>query len=525
MRPFSPHWTLLLLLAAAAAIFIGGWRLAKRTEWVHLPGDREPVQNFAAGMQRELGRLDRLYENDLRQLATATAFLGETPIELKRLCDGIAGVSQWSLVHRHPGGGNDIHLPVAVAPPHVLPEPVFRINNEGLPREHVLLSADEIFQPGGEPCGWIDEPGKPLLFWQRVNDETAVVLLIDSAALRAALVPWLAKWADVAFAPVRAARNPVSVTNPEGRFIATTDTAADTSPNFMLPIHSRFGDWQISLWDRVETRTAYDARTQAATIALALLVALTGVIVFVQQRRMLVVAAQRVSFVNRVSHELRAPLTNILLNLDLAADALEENSAAREPSRRLGMVREETQRLGRLIDNVLAFSRQERGHASPRVRACEPTGVVQSVVEQFASSFARRDLSVCVNGNACAPCLMDADAFAQILANLLSNVEKYVPGGVVRIDLQLANETLKMTVSDQGPGIPANAAERIFRPFERLENRVNEGSSGTGLGLAIARDLARIAGGSLRLVPSLRGASFELLIPAPPAPAPYAVSA
>ena len=525
MRPFSPYWTLLLLLAAAAAIFAGGWRLAKRTERVRLAGERAPVQDFAAGMQRELGRLERLYERDLRQLARNTQFLGEERMEVKRQCDGVVGVSQWSLVHRYPSGGKDTHLPVAAVPSRGLPEPVFRINSDGLPREHVLLSDDDIFRSGGENFGWIDEPGKPLLFWQRINDESAVVLLIDPAALRAALVPWLSGWAGVAFEPVRAAKNPVVATSPDGRPIATTGPAADGGPNFLLPVHSRFGDWQVAMWDRVETQTFYDARTQAATIALTVLVALVGVTVFIQQRRTLAVAAQRVSFVNRVSHELRAPLTNILLNLDLAADALEEEPAAREPSRRLAMVREEAQRLGRLIENVLAFTRHERGHASPRARACEPASVVQAVVDQFAPSFARRDLSVRVTGNAVSPCLMDADAFAQILSNLLSNAEKYVPGGAVDIELKLADDTLKMTVSDHGPGIPAEAAERIFRPFERLENRVDEGSSGTGLGLAIARDLARTCGGSLRLVPSLRGASFELLIPAPPAPAPFAVSA
>jgi signal transduction histidine kinase len=525
MRPFSPYLTLLLLLAAAAAIFAGGWRLAKRAERAHLAGDRVPVQNFAAGMQRELGRLERLYEFDLRQLARNTQFGGEERMEVRRQCDGVVGVSQWSLVHRYPGGGKDTHLPVAVVPSRGLPEPVFHINSEGLPREHVILSDDEMFRSGGEMWGWIDEPGKPLLFWQRINDESAVVLLIDPVPLRAALVPWFAAWTEVAFAPVRAAKNPVTVTSPDGRSIATTGPAADAGPNFLLPVHSRFGDWQVAMWDRIETRVVYDARTQATTMALTVLVALVGIIVFVQQRRMLAVAAQRVSFVNRVSHELRAPLTNILLNLDLAADALEEEPVAREPSRRLAMVREEAQRLGRLIENVLAFTRQERGHASPCARACEPASVVQSVVEQFAPSFARRDLSVCITGNAVSPCLMDADAFAQILSNLLSNVEKYVPGGAVNIGLQLANDTLKMTVSDHGPGIPAEAVERIFRPFERLENRVDEGASGTGLGLAIARDLARNCGGSLRLVPSLRGASFELLIPAPPAPAPFAVSA
>jgi hypothetical protein len=106
---------------------------------------------------------------------------------------------------------------------------------------------------------------------------------------------------------------------------------------------------------------------------------------------------------------------------------------------------------------------------------------------------------------------------AQILANLLSNVEKYVPGGMVEFAATLDADLLAIVVSDEGPGIPAEAAERIFRPFERLDSRVNEGATGTGLGLAIARDLAERMGGSLRLIPSTRGATFELRVPAPPA--------
>ena len=116
-------------------------------------------------------------------------------------------------------------------------------------------------------------------------------------------------------------------------------------------------------------------------------------------------------------------------------------------------------------------------------------------------------------------CTLDADGLAQILANLLSNAEKYVPGGTVEITSSWTADLLTVRVSDEGPGIPAEAAERVFRPFERLHSRVNEGAAGVGLGLAIARDLATRLGGSLTLVPCPRGASFELQVPAPPAPA------
>ena len=174
---------------------------------------------------------------------------------------------------------------------------------------------------------------------------------------------------------------------------------------------------------------------------------------------------------------------------------------------------------------MLTFSRHEQGKLRVEARACVPASVIAAVVAQFAPSFARRALEVRCTGDLAQPCLLDADAFAQILANLFSNVEKYVPGGAVEIAGALGDGVLTVTVADQGPGIPAEAAERIFRPFERLDSRINEGASGTGLGLAIARDLAATMGGTLRLLPSTRGACFELRVPAPPAAPLKSVSA
>jgi signal transduction histidine kinase len=251
---------------------------------------------------------------------------------------------------------------------------------------------------------------------------------------------------------------------------------------------------------------------------LALLVAGVGGWTFVQQTRAARVAEQRVSFVNRVSHELRSPLTNILLNLDLAADALPPESE--DAGRRLGLVQEEARRLTRLVDNVLSFSRSEQGKLTFSPQPCHTQALIAAVLEQFAAGFRRRGLEIRNECEAAEARLLDADAVAQVLSNLLSNVEKYVPGGLVTISSQVEADTLRIVVADQGPGIPAREAERIFRPFERLTDNVNEGSSGTGLGLAIARDLARGMGGHLRLLPTKTGATFELLVPAPAAPLP-----
>jgi len=492
---------------------------------VRMARDRGPMRIAADKMEQELARLDQLYENDLRQL---TAIGLDDPADIDQhsvweRCQRIDGVSQWSLIWNVPSlMSPDIHVPIDLRLGNQMPEPAFQAVIGRPSYLQVLLSTQEIPGSGGAGSGWIDEPGKPLLYWQS-RPGGAAVLLIDPDTVRASLEPWIKERAVGVMQPLEAKHASFALVGPDDRRVAAVGAMQVGEPDFILPVKSRFGSWQLAAWDPVVTQVRYDAPTQAAAAALAVLVALLGVLGFIQQRRMLALAAQRVSFVNRVSHELRTPLTNIMLNLDLAAEGMGDEST--ESARRLGLVREEAQRLGRLIENVLTFSRKKERRRGREARACAPSSIIGAVVEQFAASFARRGFTVRRTGEASSACLIDADAFAQILANLLSNVEKYVPGGVVEIAAAMEQGMLTVTVSDQGPGIAPGEAERIFRPFERLDSRINEGATGTGLGLAIARDLAESAGGSLTLAPSARGASFRFTMPAPPAPGMEVISA
>lgn len=504
---------LFLLLVAAAGIAGGGLRLAAREETRRIQRDREALRQFSMDAQDELRRLDALYEEHLRRLAVSVS-LTDT-FEIRKAAASYIGILQVAVLHSEPDPKRDL---LAHASAHSgIPAPVFQKPEGGLPARHVLISKERVFD-GGQPSGWIEEPAKPLMFWLRRSDQQAVVLTIDPDAVEKAISEWLVPWAAAPFKNVAAGPGADAFRDSKNRLLASVSSPPPEPQDVLLPLRSRFGRWEAASWDRREKRVVYHAPTLAGMMGLALLVAGVGGWTFVQQTRAARVAEQRVSFVNRVSHELRSPLTNILLNLDLATDALPTESE--DAGRRLGLVREEARRLTRLVDNVLSFSRSEQGKLTFSPQPCHPQALVAAVLDQFAAGFRRRGLEILNESEAAEARVLDSDAVAQVLSNLLSNVEKYVPGGLVTISSQVEADTLRIVVADQGPGIPAREAERIFRPFERLTDNVNEGSSGTGLGLAIARDLARGMGGHLRLLPTKTGATFELLVPAPAAPLP-----
>lgn len=527
--PRSPQFALILLLVVAACIVAGGAFLARRTETVRVPRDRTPVREFAGAVEEQMQRLEQLYASHLKQIASGVVV--KNPAASRLAAQRIVGVQRLSILFAEGAREPDVHLPAMKPPPGVTwPEPTLREKLVGIPRPVDRLPQAEILDHEAERSGWIDRPGKPLYYWQRRDEQNAaVVVSVDREEVAAAFDAWFRAWMDSgasgAITGLGAEGGPDRLLGGQGAALGSVgpEPALPDRPDFLLPLRARFGTWQLASWDRHETRTNYHVPTLVGAALLGLFTALLGFVVFNQQRRALALAAQRVSFVNRVSHELRTPLTNILLNLDLATEAAEESPT--EAGRRLGLVREEAHRLGRLIENVLSFSRSEQGRLQIDPRACVPASVVDAVVEQFAPSFTRRALVVRRAGEVRAACQLDSDALAQILSNLLSNAEKYVPGGTVEIASSLTDGALTITVSDEGAGIPARDAERIFEPFERLSQRVTEGASGTGLGLAIARELAMRMGGSLRLAPSARGASFELRVPAPAASGPAIVSA
>lgn len=226
-------------------------------------------------------------------------------------------------------------------------------------------------------------------------------------------------------------------------------------------------------------------------------------------------ATRRGRFVSAVTHELRTPLTTLCMYSQML-----ESGMVGEESRHeyVGSLRRESERLAKIVENVLEFARlggTRRGQRTERVRL---DGLLAHVSESLRArvSAAGMGLNVVIDDGAGVTLAGDEITLQRIVTNLVENACKYgaSPAGVVTLRGMVRGSLAIIEVSDQGPGIPDADRARIFEPFERGHDLETETKQGLGLGLPLARGLARELGGDLRLVNRRgRGATFELSVP------------
>ncbi len=508
MKWEAPEACLALFVAAAGLCLVGGWPLARERVETRMERSREAHHTFLKRLDDECDRLEQLYQSHLKRLATFER-LHDT-IALRQEAETIIGVVQISSLSPTQPSRTPYHLPVHEAP---LPTPTFSEDDSPFQDEHVRLDPKTFV--GTE--GWIDDPGKPLFYWHQRKDRSVALLLIDRPAVAAAMTEGLKSWLPEAFAPLAVQEGEDALLSPAGALIAGAPLTE--RPHAIMPLPTRFGTWQLTLRDPIRSQIHYRWPFLITSGLLAALFLGLGFLVYGYQRRAAKLAQTRVSFANQVSHELRSPLTNIVLNADLIEDQLPDDGSAR---RRLTLIQEEAHRLGRLISNVLTFSRRESGRHQLQLAPATMDSLVDDVLSQFAVSLERLHIEVDFHRGAATPALLDHDAVFQIVANLVSNVEKYAAQGAwLSIRTSIRDARLHLEVADRGPGIARNDIARAFESFVRLNERVDEGTSGTGLGLAIARGLAEDMGGTLNLVPSEQGARFELTLPLVTAASPH----
>ena len=213
-------------------------------------------------------------------------------------------------------------------------------------------------------------------------------------------------------------------------------------------------------------------------------------------------------FLRGVSHNLQAPLTNIVVVSEELVTAEGTDVHAREGAL---VIRAEADRLARLVGQLLTLSRLEAGTLRVDEEPIAPAPIFQRVWGSLGSSRAfriddRTDGMVAV---------ADRAALEQVAWMLLDNALKYAPSGAIGVDLEPddGEQRIAITVWDEGPGIAPDERARVFRRFER--GSTSEGLEGTGLGLDVARGLVRAMGGSIRYVPAPNGgAGFRFTVPA-----------
>jgi two-component system, OmpR family, phosphate regulon sensor histidine kinase PhoR len=202
-------------------------------------------------------------------------------------------------------------------------------------------------------------------------------------------------------------------------------------------------------------------------------------------------------FVATVSHELRTPLAAVYgAAMTLRRADIELDDERRD--RLLAVIASESDRLARIINEVLAASRLESGAFTLTLESCDPKALTEQVVDA-ARTHAPAGVTIELTLTSDLPAVAaDPDMMRQVLTNLVENAVKYSPaGGCVHVALEGQEGRVRFAVRDEGLGIPLREQEKIFEKFYRLDPNLTRGVGGTGLGLYICRELIRRMGGRI----------------------------
>jgi len=220
-------------------------------------------------------------------------------------------------------------------------------------------------------------------------------------------------------------------------------------------------------------------------------------------------------FISTVSHELRTPLTSIRAFSEILLDDKQMPSAQREEF--LGVVVSESERLTRLVNQVLDMTRMDAGSIEWHFERIDLAKVVDEALRTIKQLLAKHNATLeWVRPDDDVIIEADRDRLIQVLINLLSNALKYTPktGGKVAVQIKPGQQWVSLTVADNGPGIPPEQAEQVFDRFHQIAHADGSKPQGSGLGLAITRRIVEYHGGSIVVDPeAVEGACFKILLP------------
>lgn len=284
-----------------------------------------------------------------------------------------------------------------------------------------------------------------------------------------------------------------------------------------LRLSAPFGDIQL-LWNIRQLPLGPGGRVIAWTsAALFSLLMLGFVVLYRLGLRQLCLVRQQKDFVSAVSHELNTPLTSIRMYAEILSQGWSGPEKQREY---YAYIQGESERLSRLIANVLQLARMERSGHALELKLQRIDTLMDSLRSRLQSQIERAGFTVHYSldpADAGRELEVDADAFLQIVINLVDNALKFSADGMEkRIDIGVCLRNgceAAWSVRDYGPGIPSSELRKIFRLFYRVGDEMTRETPGTGIGLALVRELARAMHGNADVVLRQPGSEFMVNLP------------
>lgn len=200
-----------------------------------------------------------------------------------------------------------------------------------------------------------------------------------------------------------------------------------------------------------------------------------------------------------ISHELRTPLTSIRAFSEILLDG--EAATPEERQRFLGIITKESERLTRLIDQILDLAKMEAGRMNWKMDNVDPVFIVEEAIAALDGLIKESNIELIVDLSEDIPEVRaDRDQLVQVVINVVSNAIKFCkhPGGVIRVSARGHHNGLLVCISDNGSGILPEHRDFIFEKFHQSRQDSNEMMTGTGLGLTICRQIITFFGGDIR---------------------------
>jgi signal transduction histidine kinase len=312
----------------------------------------------------------------------------------------------------------------------------------------------------------------------------------------------------------------LAVLDARDRPIFSKESLAGADRVLAVPFRERLASWRLAVYQPPGDSPRQAVRRQVMLFMFAfgvllVVIAAGTVLTWRLTRREAEMAQIKSDFVANVSHDLKTPLSVIRMY----GETLEMGRVTDERRRQeyYGVIARESERLSRLIENVLDFARIEGGQ---RTYAIVPTAVepvIRDTLEAFGHPLAIEGFAVDVRVPADLPDVpMDGEAIAQALSNLVDNAIKYsAEKRSLTVEARLAGGELALAVADSGVGIPREEQSRIFEKFYRVGRSETQGRRGSGVGLALVRHIAEAHGGRVTVESTPgEGSRFTVWLPA-----------